>query len=61
MSWDNTQYLLELGTIFNRKITLIIKGKNPGSVLTNIYLKENISIMDTIEIKIVSLISNFIK
>lgn len=43
-----------LKTDSNGKVTIKMKGLKPGSVIANIYLKENIAIMDTIEIKIVS-------
>jgi hypothetical protein len=42
----------ELKTDGQGKAILTIKGKNPGSVMVNICLKENVAIMDTLEIDV---------
>jgi hypothetical protein len=42
----------ELKTDGHGKTTLTIKGKNPGSVILNIYLKDNVAVMDALEIDV---------
>jgi hypothetical protein len=42
----------DLKTDGQGKAILTIKGKNPGSVMVNICLKENVGIMDTLEIDV---------
>jgi hypothetical protein len=42
----------DLKTDGQGKAILTIKGKNPGSVMVNICLKENVAVMDTLEIDV---------
>lgn len=42
----------ELKTDGHGKAILTIKGKKPGSVIVNIYLKDNVAVMDTLEIDV---------